>query len=77
MEAQLARMEANQEAMMAELRRFISSQENHNKAFYAVRDDVRDIKSKSQGAWFVFSLFGTLTVAVSGFVAWFVAHIKG
>lgn len=74
---QLARMEAKQDAMLEELRRFIEAQSEHNEAFYKVRDHVLEIKAKSQGAWFVFSLFGTITVAVSGFVAWVVSNLKG
>jgi len=72
----LARIEATQIAMLSELRRFCDAQDEHNKIFYRVRDDVSDIKANTKGAWFVFGLFGTLTVAVSGVVAWVVTIFK-
>ncbi len=72
----LARMEATQLAMLSELRRFCDTQDEHNKVFYRVRDNVRDIEARTKGAWFVFGLFGTLTAAVSGVVAWVVTTFK-
>lgn len=72
----LARIEATQLAMLSELRRFCDTQDDHNKVFYSVRDNVRDIEAKTKGAWFVFGLFGTLTMAVSGVVAWIVTTLK-
>jgi hypothetical protein len=77
MEQQLARMEATQMALLHELRRFCDEQDNHNKVFYEVRDEVRDIKASTKGAWFIFGLFGTLTVTVSGLVAWVINNLKG
>lgn len=73
----LARIEATQIAMLSELRRFCDTQDEHNKRFYVVRDDVRDIKANARGAWFTIGIFGTLTVAVSGLVSWLVSNFKG
>lgn len=72
----LARIEATQLAMLSELRRFCDSQDDHNKIFYVVRDEVRDIKASAKGVWLTVGAFGSLTVAVSGLVAWIVSNFK-
>lgn len=43
----------------------IVSQEDHNKIFYAVRDDMLAMKASKRAILWVVGAFGTLTVAVS------------
>ncbi len=73
----LARIEAKQDAITDLLNRFIHSQEKHNDAFYKVRDKINEREANAKGAWFTIGLFGSLTIAVSGFVSWAVSTFRG
>lgn len=68
----LARIESKLDHVVQEQ----ADQREKNKIFYEVRDTVRDMKANASGAWFTIGVFGTLTVAVSGFVSWLVSTFK-
>jgi len=69
----LARIESKLDFVVQEQEK----QSKHNEVFYESRDALRDMKANANGAWFTLGVFGTLTVAVSGFVSWVVANLRG
>lgn len=71
-EVALARVEEKLDRVIERL----EAQKDHNDRFYEVRDIVLNMKANAKGAWFTIGIFGTLTVAVSGFVAWAVSVFK-
>lgn len=72
MEVAIARLEEKVDRILEN----VEAQNEHNDRFYKVRDEVNEMKANAKGAWFTIGIFGTLTVAVSGLVAWLVSAIK-
>ncbi len=71
----LARIEARLEHLSEVMEDFVDGQSEKNAMFFLVRDELMKVQASAKGAWFTVGIFGTLTVAVSGFVAWLVSTI--
>lgn len=74
----LARIESKIEHMTSMMEDFVDGQSIKNATFYDLRDQFLKKEASNQGVWFTIGLFGTLTVAVSSAVAWFVStfHVR-
>ncbi len=72
----LARIEQKIEHIIDVLEDTFKNQQKHNDIFSGVRDKVIVMESSAKGAWWVVGVLGSLTVVVSGFVAWVVVQIR-
>lgn len=72
----LARLESKVDHLTAMVETFVSSQDEKNRHFWAAREKLLVMQAGARGAWWTVGLFGSLTVAVAGFVSWVVAHWK-
>jgi hypothetical protein len=68
-DARLARIEERQIAHSRLIEDFIAEQRKANAAFWETKSSVDKAQSKVSGAFWVLSMFGGLTVFVSGVVA--------
>jgi len=72
----LIRIEEKLEHLTDIIKSHVDAQEEKNDLFYALRDDFLQARASAQGAWWTIGIFGSLTIAVSGVVAWAVSNWK-
>lgn len=73
-DAAIARLEEKTKGIEEKIDSYFSQQAEINRKMLDTRDDVIAIQASARGAWWTVGVFGSLTVAVSSAVAWFVSR---
>lgn len=71
-----ARIEQRLEHLIELIERSFVEQEKKNEEFKGIRDRFIIMEASAKGAWWMVGIFGSLTVGVSGLVAWVVTQFK-